>query len=908
MEQKNTPIPEIQFDKYRLANGLEVMLVEDHRLPLTAVNIWYHVGPADERPGLRGFAHLFEHMMFEGSGYVGEKAHFLHLESAGASTINGTTDFDRTNFYETLPSNQLETALWLESDRMGFLLEVLDSRKLETQRDVVRNERRQVVENSPYGLVQEAIFHQLFPQNHPYYASIMGSHADIEAARLADVRKFFQRYYAPNNSSLVIAGDIDPANTRSLVERYFGPIPAGKPVSRAPVDTPQIREERRVVVEDQVELPRVYLAWITDPIFTQADAECDLVARILGGGRSSRLYRKLVYEQRLAQDVSAAQASMALGSVFAIEATAKPGVDPERLEAALRRELELFQKEGPEDEELERARNIMESGVIRSLENLGGLADRLNLYNHYTGTPGFLAEDMGRYRKCTLESLRAVASDRLERNRGVTVWGVNGTRVIHDVPKSPSTGEPSPEPGPVIPDQEWRRTPPAAGPAPSFNLPVPEIFRLPNGLTVMLAERHSLPIVSANVIVLGGGDRNPAEHPGLASFTAGMLDEGTLKRQPLEIAADADRIGASLSTGCGTDLSFAAIRTLSRNVEAAFELLSDVLLHPTFAPGEIERVRHDRITRILQQRDNPAVLALKVFLDCVYGPRHPYGHNDLGTEDSNRAVTPELLREFYREGYFAANAALVVAGDIDEAGLRAIAANYFGGWTGSGVQCRPPEVASHPARRVVIVERPGAPQTVLRIGHVGVARSHPDHAALDVANTAFGGLFTSRINRNLREKHGYSYGASSVFSFRRGPGPFLVGASVHTEATAPAVKEIFREIERLCAVNLTSRELATAKDSIARSLPGMFETTPEAASSIGQLFVHDLPPDYYHFLPEKIDGVTAAEAQRAARNHIRPQEAVVVAVGDREQIQPGLEKLGLGPLEIRDTHGKIKQP
>ncbi len=907
MEQKITSIPEIAYDRYRLANGLEVILHEDHRLPLVAVNIWYHVGPADERPGLRGFAHLFEHMMFEGSKYVGEKAHFLHLESAGASTINGTTDFDRTSFYETLPSNRLELALWLESDRMGFLLDGLDSRKLETQRDVVRNERRQVVENTPYGLVQEEVFHQLFPESHPYYASIMGSHADIEAARLVDVRNFFQRYYIPNNASLVIAGDIDPAGVRELVERYFGPIPSGETVSRVPVDTPPIREERRAVVEDQVELPRVYLAWITDPIFTQADAECDLVARILGGGRSSRLYRKLVYEQRLAQGVSAAQASMALGSIFAIEATAKPGVDPERLEAALRHELELFRKEGPAKEELERARNIMESGVIRSLESLGGLADRLNLYNHYAGNPGFLAEDLGRYRKCTLESLRAVAHDRLERHRGVTVWGVNGTRVICDVPKSPAVEEPIPEPGPVVPDQEWRSTPPAAGPAPSFNLPVPRIFRLSNGLTVMLAERHNLPIVSANVIVLGGSDRNSEEHPGLASFTAGMLDEGTLSRQPLQIAADADQIGASLSTGSGTDLSFAAIRTLARNTEAAFELVSDVLLHPAFAPKEIERVRHDRITQIMQQRDNPAVLALKVFLDSVYGPQHPYGHNDLGTEDSNRAVTREMLLEFYREGYFAANAALVVTGDIDEAWLLDLADKYFGAWPGSGRACRPPEVASHPARRLVIVERPGAPQTVLRIGHVGVARSHPDHTALDVANTAFGGLFTSRINRNLREKHGYTYGASSVFAFRRGPGPFLIGASVHTEATVPAIKEIFREIERLREGTLTARELATAKDSITRSLPSMFETTPEAASSIGQLFVHGLQPDYYQLLPEKIDGVTAAEAQRAVRNHIRPEEAVIVAVGDREQIEPELEKLGCGQVEIRDPHGHTKQ-
>jgi zinc protease len=396
-------IPELRYQKHDLKNGLEVILLEDHRLPLVAVNIWYHVGPANERPGLTGFAHLFEHMMFEGSKYVGEKAHFMHLEAAGASSINGTTDFDRTNYFETLPSNQLELALWLESDRMGFLLETLDERKLENQRDVVRNERRQSVESAPYGLVQEELFHQLFPGDHPYYASVMGSHADIEAAQLSDVRDFFQLHYAPNNASLAIVGDIDPAKTRDLVEKYFSPIPAGKPVPRAVIATPPIASEKRAVVQDQVELPRVYMAWITDPFFSQSDAECDLIARILGGGKSSRLYRSLVYEKRIAQDIAAQQYSLALGSVFSIEATAKPGVQPEQLENVIRDELDGFQKDGPKPAEVERARNTIEAAIIRGLEASGvrRVADRLNQYNHFVRDPGYLAKDLERYQKAT---------------------------------------------------------------------------------------------------------------------------------------------------------------------------------------------------------------------------------------------------------------------------------------------------------------------------------------------------------------------------------------------------------------------------------------------------------------------------------------------------------------------------
>jgi zinc protease len=299
----------LNCEKCRLANGLDVILLEDHRLPLVSVNVWYHVGPVNERPGLTGFAHLFEHMMFEGSKHVGAKAHFQYLEAAGASDINGTTDFDRTNYFETLPSNQLELALWLESDRMGFLLDTLDDAMLENQRDVVRNERRQSIESAPYGLVQEDLFHRLYPGEHPYYASVIGSHADIEGAQLSDVREFFKLYYAPNNASVAIVGDIDVSRTKFLVEKYFGPIPSGPKTPVVEVASPPITAERRSIVGDQVELPRIYMAWHTDSIFTQGDAECDLAARIIGGSKASRLYKSLVYEKRLAQDVSAEQYS-----------------------------------------------------------------------------------------------------------------------------------------------------------------------------------------------------------------------------------------------------------------------------------------------------------------------------------------------------------------------------------------------------------------------------------------------------------------------------------------------------------------------------------------------------------------------------------------------------------------------
>lgn len=899
-------VPDLKFEKYKLANGLDVILLEDHRLPLVAVNIWYHVGPANERPGLTGFAHLFEHMMFEGSKHIAKEGHFRHLEAVGASEINGTTDFDRTNYFETLPSNQLELALWLESDRMGFLLGTLDAEKLMNQRDVVRNERRQSVEGQPYGLVQEELFHQLFPKEHPYHASVIGSHADIEAARLEDVREFFRLYYSPNNASLAIVGDIDADNAKRLVGKYFGPIPAGPPLPKLAVKTPPIEAEKRVIVADQVELPRVYLAWLTSPIYTQQDAECDMLAKILGGGKSSRLYKTLVYERRIAQDAVAQQYSLSLGSIFTIEATAKPGVKPEDLETAIDEVLDDFCHDGPSEAEVERARNTIENAIIRGLENLGGfggVADRLNQYNHFLGDPGYLAHDLNRYRKATAASLQSCARASLARNARVVIYGVPGEKVIHEAPRSAADVERVHPADTEIFDEGWRIRVPGPGRPSPLKLPIPKRFQLPNGLAVYLLEQHGLPVVSANLVVLSGSDRNPPHLPGLASFTAEMLDEGTKSRSALTIAGDADQLGALLSTGSTMDLSVVAFRSLKKNTDAAFGLAADVLLEPTFPDSEVERLRHDRLTQILQQRDNPNTLAAKCFSSTLYGWNHPYGYTELGTETSNKAITRGDLVGFWQNGYLPAAAALVVAGDLTEDELLTLVERHLGTWSGAGDAAAPPPVESRPTRQIVIVDKPASPQTVLRIGQIGVARANPDYVPLTVMNAALGGLFSSRINLNLREKHGYTYGASSTFVYRRGPGPFLIGTSVRTDATAEAVQEILFETERMRTSDVTPGELTVAKDSISRSLPGLFETTPQTASTIGQLFVHNLPTNYYRSLPSEIDTVSAGDLRRVAEKYLQPEQMIIVAVGDKSKIREPLERLEFGPVQCLDVDG-----
>ena len=901
------PIPKIEFEKYRLANGLDVILVEDHRLPLVAVNLWYHVGPANERAGRTGFAHLFEHMMFQGSRHVGKDRHIPLLEAAGATEINGTTDFDRTNYFETLPSNQLELALWMESDRMGYLLDTLDQRELTGQIDVVRNERRQSIENAPYGLVEEEVFHQLFPDGHPYHAEIMGSHADIEAARLDDVRDFFREYYAPNNASLAIVGDIDKAHARELVEKYFGPLPAGKPVERTPVVTPPITAEKKVVVTDKVELPRVYMAWLTAPIYKPGDAEADLLAVLLGGGKSSRLYKHLVYEQKIAQDVSAQQYSLTLGSVFIVQATAKPGVTPAQLEQAVDAELARLRSDGPSQAELDRARNTIETQIVRGLESLGGfggVADRLNQYNHYLGTPDYLEKDIGRYRAATTAALRDVAAKVLVPTARVVVEGVPGAKVVHDVPREPvAAAAAAAAAAAPADDAAWRQQQPSPGPASSLKLPVPQRFVLPNGLTVLLVEQHKLPVVAASLVVLRGSEANPIQSPGLAAFTADMLDEGTTTRPALQLADDVAQLGASLTTGSSSDSSYVSIAALRRNADAAFDLLADVALRPAFAPAEIERLRNERLTDLLQQRDDPRELSRRVFNRAVYGSAHPYGYTEIGTEASLKAMTRADFERFWQAGYVPGNAALVVSGDISAEELRQLAGRYFGKWTGAATPVALPAPPAPQSRAVIIVDRPGAPQTALRIGAIGVPRSSPDYVPLEVMNTELGGLFSSRINLNLREQHGYTYGAGSAFAFRRGPGPFFVGTSVRADATAPAVREIFNEIERMRTTTVTDAELALARDSFARSLPGLFETGAHTVGTIAELYVYDLPLDYFGTLPASIEKVGAADVQRVAQQYLDPAHMTVVAVGDRRLIAPGLVGLKLGPVELRDVDG-----
>ncbi len=897
-------VPRLQFEKYTLPNGLEVILSQNRRIPSVAVNLWYHVGPANEEPGRTGFAHLFEHMMFQGSKHVPADGHFKLLESAGATGLNGTTNNDRTNYFETVPANQLPLALWLESDRMGYLLEKVDQTSLSNQQDVVRNERRQS-ENDPDGVAYEALVQMVYPKGHPYYGNVIGSHEDIQAVQLNDVNRFFREYYAPNNATIALVGDFEIAEAKALVEKYFGTLKRGPAVAPIKVETPPITSERRQVLPSRVELPRVYMSWLAPSMFKPGNADGMVASTILGNGAASRMYKKLVYERQIAQDVGAWQDSMLLTSTFMIQATARPGHTAEELERAIDEELTAMRAQPPTLREIEQARNTIETSIVGGLERFNGIANRLNLYNHYLGTPDYLEKDIQRYRSVTPASVHAFVKAYLAPSARAVLHAVPGQ------PQAPATAPTPPKPATggegsqsINAEEPWRDAMPPGGLARPLQIAAPATAVLPNGLTLILSERRGLPLVSANLVFKSGSDSNPQDRPGLASFMTAMLDQGTSTRGAPQIADEVAHLGADLETNSTMDAITVRASSLSKNFPAVFNLLADITLRPAFPAEEIERQRADRLGQLVEQRDRPAELVTAAMASALYGPRHPYGHAEIGTEPAVKATTRADMVRFWEQHFVPNNAALVVAGDISMDELRSLATKAFGAWQ-RGTPPRPslgsPETTT---ARIVLVDKPGTPQTQLRVAAIGAPRSSPDFRALQVMNNALGGLFSSRVNMNLREQHGYSYGAFSQFIFRRSAGPFAIGAGVRTDVTAASVSEIFKEVAAIREMELSPDELKKAKDAMINSLPGAFETNNTVVGSFSNIFIYDLGLDYYTRYGREVSAVTAAQALDVARRYVVPERLVVIAVGDRAAIEAELRKLSLGAVEIRDAEGK----
>jgi zinc protease len=903
-------LPAIGFEKYTLPNGLQVILAEDHRLPLVAFNMRFHVGAKDETPGLTGFAHLFEHLMFAGTKHVPRGVADKLVEAAGGTDSNGSTSFDETRYYFTLPSNQLELGLWIKSDMMGFMIDEVDQVALANQQDVVRNERRQSVENRPYGIVEDALYNGLFPKSHPYHAAVIGSHADIQAATLKDVKGFFKTFYRPNNAAIVLAGDFEPENAKKLIAKYFGPLLAGSAAPALLVPVPVLKAEKRLTIQDRVELPRVYLGWHTSPIFKPGDAELDLAAQILGGGKSSRLYKSLVYDKQIAQAVVAAQESLILGSIFTIEATARPGKTADELEKAVDAELAKLAAAPPSEAELARARNTLETRLLGRLEKVMGIAEQLASYNQLAHDPGFLSKDVARYRAVKPEDIRRVVAEQLKKTARVVAVGVPGKQDLGpEVPTPPAPGKSDrAERESVNADAAWRAKQPGAGAAQALVLPVPKSFTLPNGLTVVHVANPGVPVVSATLVVKAGSNADPADRPGLAGFTAAVMQEGTGKRSALELADAVAALGAQFDARAGTDDSRVSITSLAAGFPAALELLAEVVLDPAFAAQEIERQRKSRLGSLVQQHENPMATAGVVAAAALFGPQHPLGKGPLGSEAAIKATTREDLLGFWRRGYRPEQAALVVAGAIGFDELQALVTSRFGGWKADGeaVGLTLPKPAPT-AARLVLIDKPGAPQTALQVVSLGPRATDPDVPALSVTNAILGGNFTSRINHKLREVKGYTYGVYSDFVTGRDVGTFVVRGSVRTDVTGPALKDLFAEIDGMRAKAAPAAELAGARNSQLLSLPGMFDTNAVIARSFASAWSRGQGLTYFASLPAKLGRVDARTAMALARKHVLPDRLVVIAVGDKAKIAPQLEGLR-SPTEVRDVDGNLVSP
>lgn len=903
-------LPELAFEKYVLPNGLQVILHEDRSTPIVAVNIWYHVGSKNERPGKTGFAHLFEHMMFQGSQHHDDD-YFGPLQQAGGQ-LNGSTNQDRTNYWQTVPSNYLELALWMESDRMGFLLPAMSQEKLDNQRDVVRNERRQSYENRPYGLAYEVLLAGMYPPEHPYSWPTIGSMADLAAASREDVADFFRRYYHPGNASLCIAGDFDPATARRLVDKYFGVLPAGPPVAKvAPPPVAPLEQDLRVQMTDRVGLARVYLAWRSVPLYAADDAELDVLADILAGGKTSRLYRRLVRDLQIAQDVQAAQNSREVDGSFLVIATARPGRELAELNAVILEEIARLQAEPPAAEEVARAVARHESSVVRQLQSVGGFggrADQLNLFNIYAGDPGFLQQDFQRYVQVDPAGVQRVAQRYLGAKKMVLEVVPGADTTLQPDPREPAAQaretlaqayreSPLP-PAAEIPVDEDRRQLPAGGPPPGFTLPPIHHRELRNGMRVLVVENHELPGVSLNMLFPVGTSSDAPERTGLVDLMAAVWVEGTATRSSEQIADALADVGARLSVSADWDTSGARLFTLKRTLPAALDVFADVLQNPAFPADEFERQRDMAIGRLLQVRNEPNALANLALGAKLYGPEHPYGRPEYSTERNLRAIRRDDLEAFYRSHVRPDLATLIAVGDITADEIAGELERALGGWQAAGSPPQPafpPLLAAGPTS-ITLVDKPGAAQSVITVCLVGADRKTPDYHSLTVMNAILGGQFSSRLNMNLREDKGYTYGARTAFDWRvHQPGPFVARASVQTAVTAAALVEFLKEIEGLLGGRpVGADELEFNKNYLTRGYPARFETPSDMAGQLETLVQFQLPDDYFNTVLPGILAVSADDVVRVARKYLDLERLAVIVVGDRSRIEAELRGLPIG--------------
>ncbi len=880
----------IPYQLFTLDNGLTLIVHEDRKAPIVAVNVWYHVGSKNEVPGRTGFAHLFEHLMFNGTENFDDD-YFVPLEKVGATSLNGTTNVDRTNYFQNVPTPALDLALWLESDRMGHLLGAIDQSKLDEQRGVVQNEKRQG-ENQPYGVTRQLLAENTYPEGHPYSWTTIGSMEDLDGASLEDVYEWFETHYGPNNAVIAVAGDVDADEVVQRVERYFGDIPPGPPISKQEVWVAKMEGEHRQQVEDRVPQARVYKVWNV-PEWGSAEADyLNLVSDVLASGKTSRFYKRLVYDDQIATSVSAYLWRKELGSQFYIVATARPDADLDEVERAVDEELARFLRDGPTPAELERVQTQHRAGFIRGVERIGGFggkSDILATNMTYAGDPDFYRTTLARVQAATTEDLHRAARD----------WLADGVYVleVHPFPELAARGA-----------GVDRSSLPEVDGFPEPDFPVIQTATLSNGLEIYLAERRAVPVVNFNLMVDAGFAADQFGSPGTADLAMGMLDEGTGNRNALEISEELARLGAQLGAGSNLDVSTVYLSALRENLDPSLDIFADVILNPSFPPDDLERLRSQQLAQIQREKATPIQMALRVFPALLYGTDHAYGNplTGSGTAESVSALTRDDLIRFHQSWFKPNNAALVIVGDITLDEIVPKLETVLAGWTpGQAPEKNLSQVAHKDEPALYLLDRPGSEQSIIFAGHVAPPKRNDAEVAISAMNDILGGTFTSRVNMNLREDKGWSYGAFTLLWEAEGQRPFIVYAPVQTDKTGESIGEVLRELQGIVASEpVTPEELAKVQANMTLSLPGQWETNGAVAGSIGEIVRFGLPLDHFDGYADEVRNLGLAGVQAVARSVVRPGRLVWVIVGDRELIEDEVRGLGLGEVRFLDADGR----
>jgi zinc protease len=883
---------DIPYERFVLDNGLTVIVHEDHKAPIVAINTWYHVGSKNEKPGKTGFAHLFEHLMFGGSEHAPGR-YIDGMERIGATDLNGTTNPDRTNYFENVPTSAVDFTLWMESDRMGHLLGALDQKTLDLQRGVVQNEKRQG-ENQPYGVTRQLLTQNTYPASHPYSWTTIGDMADLDAASMKDVQEWFKTYYGPSNVVLVLAGDIDAKTAREKVEKYFGDIPSGPPVAHQQVWVAKMTGTHRQVVQDRVPQARIYKVW-NIPEYGSAEGDyLDLVSDCLSNGKSSRFYKRLVYEDQIATDAGAYTDLREIGGQFVVRATARPGQSLGQVEKELDEELARFLKNGPTAEEMQRVKAQYQANFIRGIERIGGFggkSDWLAESQVYRGSADAYKISLKRVQQATTEDLRAAAQKWL--SDGVYILEVDAfpdyktASAGADRSKAPDTGTP-----------------------PELKLPKLQRASLSNGLKVVLAERHEVPLVNFTLATDAGFASDASTSAGTANLAMQVLTDGTRTRNALQLSDELETLGATLRGSSNLDLSFVSLSALTSKLDPSLDLFADVVLHPSYPENEVKREQKLVLAGIEREQNTPATLALRVLPGLLYGPEHPYGNplTGSGTRESVAKLTREDLVKFHDTWLRPNNSTLIVVGDTTLKEVTPRLEKLFAGWKSGTVPGKNLTTVPVATKSVVyLIDKPGALQSVIIAGVVAPPRGNPQEIAIEAMNNSLGGMFGARLNMNLREDKHWSYGARTVLRDARSQRPFYAVAPVQTDKTKESLVEMNKEFRGIVGDHpVSADELTKIQANETLKLPGSRETLDALGQSIVDLVQFGLPDDYYDTYAGKVRALKTSDVNQAAKEVVRPDNLIWIVVGDRAKIEAGVRELNLGEFRLMDTEGRVQ--